>query len=163
MTQLNTIMVGIGDYNATKAKGSAIKTMALGSCIGIVLLDPSSETVGMVHIALPDSSIDLEKSKTKPGYFADTALNILLKRMMECGSKGNIQTMYVKIAGGANVLNNGLDIGNRNILAVKKALWQLGTGPVAEDVGGNFSRTMTAYTDTGAIDLYCPGRGTWNL
>lgn len=160
---VNTVMVGIGDYNAVKSKNSVLKTMALGSCVAIVLLDPASETIGMVHVALPDSSIDVEKSKTKPGYFADTAIPPLLTRMMEFGSKGKILDMYVKITGGANVLNNGMDIGNRNILAVKKVLWQMGTGPVAEDVGKNFSRTVSAYTDTGIIELYCPGRGTWNL
>lgn len=160
---MNTVMVGIGDLNASKAKNTVIKTMALGSCVGIMLLDPISEMIGMVHIALPEASIDIEKSRTKPGYFADTAIDALLRRMANLGSTTRIQDMFTKIAGGANVLNNSLDIGNRNILAVKRALWQLGTGPVAEDVGGNFSRTVSAFTDTGVIELYSPSKGTWTL
>ncbi|HAR62145.1 MAG: chemotaxis protein CheD [Candidatus Margulisiibacteriota bacterium] len=160
---MNNLMIGIGDYNASKAKGVAIKTLALGSCVAVILLDPVTEAIGMAHIALPEASIDFEKSKSKPGYFADTAIIALYRRMGELGSLTKIQDMYIKIAGGANVLNNSMDIGNRNILAIKKILWQMGTGPVAEDVGHNYSRTVTAYTDTGLIEISSHSRGVWNL
>ena len=55
------IVLGIGGIGATNTKGSSLKTYALGSCIAVVILDPQTRTVGMVHVALPDSSIKPEK------------------------------------------------------------------------------------------------------
>lgn len=160
------IMLGIGGMGVTNKAGGAIKTMALGSCVAVVLLDPTSKTVGMAHVALPDSTLNKEKGSNLPGYFADTGIDALLKEMQKLTLKRNIREFYVKITGGANVLrgDNTFDIGKRNVLAIKRILWQkYGTGPVAEDVGGKISRTVTVYTDTGNIEIFCPGKGAWNL
>jgi chemotaxis protein CheD len=140
--------------------------MALGSCVAVILLDPVTKTVGMAHVALPDSALNEEKGITLPGYFADTGIDALIRKMQEATQKKSVRGFYVKITGGANVLkgDNTFDIGKRNVLAIKRILWQkYGTGPVAEDVGGKISRTVTVYVDTGSIEIFCPGKGTWNL
>jgi chemotaxis protein CheD len=80
--------------------------------------------------------------------------------------KKSVRGFYVKMTGGANVLrgDNTFDIGKRNVLAIKRILWQkYGTGPVAEDVGGKISRTVTVYAESGEIEIFCPGKGTWKL
>ncbi|OGV50593.1 MAG: chemotaxis protein CheD [Lentisphaerae bacterium GWF2_52_8] len=162
---MSTIMLGIGDYGASSTPGDIVKTLALGSCVGIILLDPRYKMVGMVHVALPDSSINQKKRDEKPGYFADSALPALLARMKQLGSDGNIKEMYVKLAGGAHVLDasSTFDVGKRNILAVKKALWQYGTGATAEDVGGQISRTIAVFVDAGHTELSSPGRENWSI
>lgn len=162
---MGKILLGIGDYGASCTPGDTVKTLALGSCVAIVLLAPKTRTIGMVHVALPDSTIDLEKAKKKPGYFADTGLPALLQEMKRIGGEDNIKQMYIKLAGGANVLgsNTTFDIGKRNVLAIKKLLWQYGTGAVAEDVEGHISRTVSVDVDTGVIELYCPGRDKWTI
>lgn len=158
-------MLGIGDYAATCTPGDIVKTLALGSCVAVILLDPETKTAGMVHIALPDSTLNMEKSRKQPGYFADSGIAALLAEMNKMGAKQNIRNMYVKLAGGANVLRSSasFDIGKRNILIVKKILWQLGTGPGAEDVGGNISRTVSVAVDTGVVEIFCPGKGSWTI
>ncbi len=160
-------MLGIGDYGASGAQGGIIKTMALGSCVAVIMLDPETKTVGMVHIALPDSSLNKEKREQRPGYFADTGIPALFKNMKDVGAGKDIRKYYVKIIGGANVLKASsvsvFEIGKRNILAVKKILWKNGTGVVAEDTGGNISRTVSVYVKTGAVGIHCPGKGDWNL
>lgn len=162
---MSVIMLGIGDYGATNKSGHKVKTMALGSCVGVVFLDPGARAVGMAHVALPDSSIDPRKKAEKPGYFADTAVPALLEAMRGAGARGELRSMYVKLVGGANVLGSNIsfDIGRRNVLALKKILWQYKTGPVAEDVEGNFSRTVSVDVDTGVIEISCPGKGVWTL
>ena len=150
---------------ATREPGAALKTMALGSCVAIVMLDPATKSVGMAHIALPDSSINSEKRKVKPGYFADSAIPVLLDRMRDSGSFGNPRLMTIKIIGGANVLGSSMifDIGNRNIAAIKSILASYGANVAAEDTGGNNSRTVSVDVDTGSILIYCPGLGQWSV
>lgn len=160
------IMLGVGEYGATATAGGVIRTMALGSCIALIIMDRGTRCVGMDHIALPDSSVSPERAKTLPGYFADTGIPKLMDQMRIVGrSLSKPSNLIVKMCGGANVAdpNNTFNIGKRNVLAAKKILWQYGLGPMAEDVGGSYSRTVTLHRDTGRIILSCPGRPDWEL
>jgi len=160
---MSNIILGVGDYGASNSPGDIVKTFALGSCVAVILLDPATRCVGMVHVALPDSNINRDKARERPGYFADTGIPALLKQMTTLGC--NMRKLTVKLAGGAQIMdpNNTFNIGKRNILAVKKILWQYGMGPVAEDVGANFSRTVSVSTNTGEVVLNTPGRPPWKL
>lgn len=158
-------MIGIGDYGASKTPGDQVKTMALGSCVAVIFLVPKTRCVGMVHVALPESRIDAGKGAAKPGHFADTGIPALFDEIRRVGGAVAMSDVYVKIAGGANVLGstNTFDIGRRNVLAVKKQLWQMGTGPVAEDVEGFISRTVTVDVASGTVELSSPAKGKWTI
>jgi len=162
---MSQIILGVGDYGASNSPGEDVKTFALGSCVSVVLLDPKTRTVGMVHVALPESSINQAKSREKPGYFADTGIPALLAAMVKFGCNPKGKGMVVKLCGGANVMdtNDTFQIGKRNALSIKKILWKYGMGAVSEDLGGNFSRTVTVSVDTGEIILSSPGRPNWKL
>jgi chemotaxis protein CheD len=162
---MSDLILGIGDFGASKTAGTAVKTYALGSCVAVVILDPRTRTVGMLHLALPDSSINPQKVRERPGYFADTGIPRLLSEMTRCSGNGNLKSMVVKLVGGASIMdpNDTFNIGKRNVLAAKKILWAHGMGPVAEDVGGNYSRTVAVSVNTGEISISCPGRGQWKL
>lgn len=155
---MTVLLVGIGEFEATSLPGFSIKTLALGSCVAVIILDPKTHTIGLAHVALPDSSIDADKARTQPGYFADTAIPALLARMAKHGAQG--KGLLVKLAGGASVLNdsNTFNIGKRNALAIKKLLWKYGMGPLAEDLGGEVSRTVEVFVDTGIARISTPGR-----
>ncbi|MBN2642966.1 MAG: chemotaxis protein CheD [Victivallales bacterium] len=157
------LLLGIGDYGSTNRADTEIKTMALGSCVAVVLLDPKTKTVGMVHVALPDSNIQQSHRTFKPGYFADTGIKILLQDMKRFGSSGVLSDMYVKLAGGARVIKaeGVLDIGRRNIEAIKNILIENKIKPVAHDLAGVISRTVTVEVKTGIVRLSCPGRDDW--
>jgi chemotaxis protein CheD len=190
---MNAIVVGIGELDATNAQGGMLKTFALGSCIGVVMLapcpsgiplaqppgahfsgrgvrrgrDPGGKGVrpvaGLLHIALPDSSINPELARQQPGYFADTGIPLLLKKMTEYGC--HYTDLIVKIAGGANIMDpdNTFNIGPRNVIAVKRHLWRYKLGAVSEDIGDSISRTMTVFADSGTIIITSPGNGEWEL
>jgi len=162
---MSDLVLGIGDFGASKTNGAKVKTFALGSCVAVVLLDPKTRTVGMIHIALPESKINPAKVRERPGYFADTGLPLLLERMAAVSGNGNTRTYVVKLAGGASIMdpNDTFNIGKRNVLAAKKILWAHGMGPVAEDVGANYSRTVAVSVDTGEVLISCPGRGQWKI
>jgi len=164
MSNLN--IVGVGGFAASKNPAETIKTFALGSCVAIIMLHPPTRSVGMVHVALPDSAVARGSAGDRPGYFADTGIPTLLNEMAKVGanSPGN-KGMVVKLAGGAKVLdpNNVFNVGKRNILAIKKILWSLGMGAVAEDLGANFSRTVSVEVKTGRITISSPGKKDWHI
>ncbi|MBU2644213.1 chemotaxis protein CheD [bacterium] len=152
MSQIN---VGIGELAVSKMKGEVIKTFGLGSCVAIVVLDPKSRAVGLIHVALPDSTINPEKAKMQPGYFADTGIPYLLREMSKLGSHPKGQGLIIKLIGGAQVMdpNERFNIGKRNILAIKKILWSYNLAVVAEETGGHISRTVDVNVESGRVTI----------
>lgn len=157
------IKVGIADMNVTNGPNKLI-TVGLGSCIGITLYDKIKKNGGLLHIMLPDST--QFNNVTNPYKFADLGVPILLKKIEEMGSvKRNI---VAKIAGGASMFNFSdksmiMDIGNRNAIAVKQSLKDLGIPLVGEDTGGNKGRTVIFDTDNGVVQIRTVGLGIKEL
>ena len=160
---MRAVPIGIGELKVSNVAGDVLRSYGLGSCIGLVVLAPRQRTVGMLHVALPESKINLQLAKDQPGMFADTGIPFLLQEMERLGC--SIGDMVIKIAGGASVMDPGatFEIGKRNILAVKKTLWRYRLGPVAEDVGDVISRTMSVSVDTGIVTVSSPRKGEWDL
>ena len=157
-------IVGLGGIHVSRSPGEIIKTMALGSCIGVVMVAPKQRAVGMAHIVLPESKIDMERARDVPGYFADSGIQALIEEFRKFDVKSN-RDLVVKLAGGASVMdaNRTFDIGKRNVLACRKALWRNHMAAIAEDVGGSFSRTVWVEVNTGRVFVTSPGRGRWEL
>lgn len=148
---MSLINVDIGKFHITGDPNEEIKTYALGSCVALAIYDKKLKIAGLNHIALPESKTDYKRSKQLPGYFADTGVPLFLDEFYKKGSKKN--NLVVKLFGGASIMdpNGYFDIGRRNVLAVKKILWKHGLGPIAEEIGGNISRTVSILTDTGEV------------
>ena len=161
---MNVIYVGVGEYAASKTPGQIVKTLALGSCVAVVILDAKNKSVGLLHVALPESSINKKRAEEKPGMFADTGIPKLLEEMKKLGYDGK-NRLIVKLAGGASIMdpNNTFRIGKRNVLAIRKILWRFRLGAIAEDVGGNISRSVAIDMNTGKVIISSPGRGEWEL
>ena len=160
---MRAVPIGIGELKVSNVAGDILRSYGLGSCIGLVVLAPKQRTVGMLHVVLPESKINLQLAKDQPGMFADTGIPFLLQEMERFGC--SISDMVIKIAGGASVMDPGatFEIGKRNILAVKKTLWRYRLGPVAEDVGDVISRTMSVSVDTGIVTVSSPRKGEWDI
>jgi chemotaxis protein CheD len=154
--------IGIGHLKTTATPGDEIKTYALGSCVAVILYDKKTKIAGMIHIALPDSTVNNEKAKTLPGYFCDTGLPLLLKEFKKLG--GDRKSTVIKITGGSSIMdeNATFDIGKRNGIAVKRFLWKQGLGVMKEDIGGKISRTVSIDTDTGRV-LLSNANNKWEL
>lgn len=161
---MDFIYVGIGELAVSKNPNHIIKTMALGSCVGVMVYDPKGGGAGMLHVALPDSSINQKRAQERPGSFADTGIPALLRAMRKVGYDGKSR-LVVKLAGGASIMdpNNTFNIGKRNILAVKKILWGYRLGAISDDLGGSISRSVSLEVPTGKVTISSPGRGEWEL
>ena len=155
--------VGIGELKTSNTIGDILRVYGLGSCVGVAAMAPRLRAVALLHIALPESKINLGLAQDQPGMFADTGIPFLLEEMGKYGCRP--QELIIKIAGGAAVLEVGdsFEIGKRNILAVKKILWRFRMGPVAEDVGETYSRTMSVDVENGWVVLSSPRKGEWHL
>jgi chemotaxis protein CheD len=157
--------VGIGEIAAASSGEDRIRTLALGSCVALIMLDPSSRCVGMAHIALPDSAVSADDAQKRPGHFANLAVPALLRAMALEGASTDTRAWIVKLVGGASVINagNSFDIGRRNALAIKRALWERRMGAIAEDLGGNHSRNVELDVSEGRVRISSPGRGEWEI
>ncbi len=152
---MKRVVLGVGDLGATADPGEILKTYALGSCVAIAMWDRRRRIAGMAHVVLPDSTKSEGKAKSKPGFFADTAVPELLAKMAALGCDPKGRGVVIRLAGGARMLelSDAFDIGKRNVLAVKKTLWALGLGFQNEDVGGTESRTVELEPGTGKLSL----------
>jgi chemotaxis protein CheD len=158
-----TIYVGVGEYAVSNNPEEVVKTLALGSCVAVIAFCPVKRVIGLLHVALPESTINKKMAEKKPGMFADTGIPQLLQEMKRKGYQGG--RLIVKLAGGASIMdpNNTFNIGKRNVLAVRKILWAYRLGALAEDVGDTISRTVSLDVTTGRVMITSPGRGEWEL
>lgn len=129
-------IIGIGDH---KVGTEPMATVGLGSCVALILYDMKNGIGGMAHVMLPES-----RGKTeKPGKFADTALEILLDELERNGSAKSF--IRAKLVGGAAMFStpsNNLNIGERNINALRDLLEKARITTDKEDVGGTSGRSV---------------------
>ncbi len=159
---MSNITIGISDLNACRAP-DVLVTYALGSCVGICLMDSVAGVGGLSHIMLPDSS-GMSNAATTPMRFADTAIPLLVQKMSLMGA--NRGRMKAKIAGGAVMFATSSDkfnIGDRNVQAVKAVLNSLRIPIVAEDTGLDYGRTVFFYPETGIMEIKAATKPTKHL
>lgn len=152
----------MADLSVTSSPNVLITT-GLGSCVGVSLYDPVKKIGGLAHIMLPGSGRD---NTAKPFKYSEPALEHLLYRIE---SEGAVKRRLVaKIAGGAQMFNlqgelDILQIGKRNVEAVRSFLQNENIPIKGEDVGGNFARTMEFYTSDGLVLVKSFKRGDREL
>ena len=131
-----------------------VYAVGLGSCIGVVMFDPSTKIAGMLHVLLP-SSEGFDMSKNVKTKFADLGVKVLLEAMLKEGARK--QSLWAKMAGGAMMFPSKSDlvgtVGERNIAACRKSIQELGIRLIAEDVGGTKGRTVELNTTTGELKV----------
>ena len=152
------IKVGMADLKTGKAPNT-ITTLGLGSCIGIALWDSTTKIGGLAHIMLPDST--RIRNNSNIAKFADTGITELVRQMEKMGVSR--RHMVAKIAGGARMFEvSGKtsvgNIGEKNALASKAKLKELGIRLVAEDTGLNYGRTVELDCNTGDYIIKAVGK-----
>lgn len=154
---MRQLVVGVGDGGVSRDPDVLIVTYALGSCVAVMLHDPVARVSGLVHYMLPESAASSDKSNARPWMFADTGIERLLRVTLDQGA--DKRRLVVFAAGGAQVMNDNsmFNIGKRNCLALRKALWKFGLVAHAEETGGTVARTVRMEVATGRVWLQIPG------
>jgi len=150
-------VVGVGDAGVSSDPDVLIVTYALGSCVAVMLHDPVTKVSGMLHYMLPESTMSSEETHRRPWMFADTGISYLLRAALDQGA--DKRRLLVFAAGGAQVMSDSsmFNIGKRNCLALRKALWKFGLVAHAEETGGTVARTVRMEVATGRVWLQSPG------
>lgn len=148
---------------ASNDASADLVTYSLGSCLGIMIHDPIAKIGGLLHVMLPDSTIDAMKAQSAPYMFVDTGVPRLFQAVYNLG--GDRRRITLKVAGGAQFLDSAgvFNIGDRNVAALRKILSRNGWTPRVEDVGGVVSRTVRMELSTGKISISRPGSPSYQL
>ena len=152
------IKVGMADLKIAK-NPDILTTLGLGSCIGIAVWDPMTKIGGLAHIMLPDST--KIRNNSNIAKFADTGIDELIRLMLQAGANKN--KLVAKIAGGARMFEvSGAttvgNIGEKNAIASKEKLKQLGIPLLAEDTGLNYGRTVELDCSNGNYLIKAAGK-----
>ncbi len=157
------IKVGMAELDIIQEPG-ILTTLGLGSCVGIILYDPTIKIGGLAHIMLPSSK--QIKNNSNKAKFADTGIQFLFDKMLGKGCQKS--RIIAKITGGSQMFsfqsnNDMMKIGQRNILATKETLNSLNIPIIAEDTGGNYGRTIEFHTTNGKLIIKTIGHGTHEI
>jgi chemotaxis protein CheD len=145
--------VRMGEMFASSRADDELVAIGLGSCIGLAMVDRSAGVAGLAHVVLPDSG-----NATGPsGKFADLAIPALLDLVHRAGARK--ERLEIVLVGGARMfaLGAGLDIGARNIAAVRAALSSVGLSVRAAETGGSSGRTVRVHSDGGIVTVHTAG------
>ena len=157
------IIVGIADLNIAHAPNTLV-TYALGSCVGVCLYDKVNKIAGLAHILIPSSTNGIPQ--LQPARYADTAIPLLIQKMHVAGA--NTQHLTAKIAGGSKMYEittdeRYLDIGRRNVRAVKELLHNLHIPIIADDTHSDCPRTLYFSAKDGSVLVKTDTRKEWVL
>lgn len=160
---MKELVIGVGDGRVSRDADAVLTTYALGSCVAFMVHDPVAQVAGMVHYMLPESPQSQPDRDARPFKFADTAIPLLLRTTLAQGA--DKRRLVVFAAGGAQVMddNSIFNVGKRNCLALRKALWKFGLVAQAEDIGGTSVRTVRMEVGSGRVWLQSPAGKRWEL
>ncbi len=146
-------MARMGQVVFSGPNQTELRCLGLGSCIGLCVMDPALKLACLAHIVLPEST---SANPADPAKFANTAVPYVIQEM---SNKGAVKTrLRAAIVGGAQLFNfenanTTMDVGKRNIEAVKKHLAALKIRLTAEDVGGKVGRSIILDSASGDVTV----------
>jgi chemotaxis protein CheD len=144
------VHVNVGDAAVLQVTG-VLSSIGLGSCIALVLYDRATRIGGLAHILLPHEA--LSRVPGKASKYATTAVTYLLAQMREAAT---LVRPEARLVGGASMFANllkggGINMGERNVIATRRALAAAGVPIVGEAVGGDFGRSVFLDIATGQL------------
>jgi chemotaxis protein CheD len=141
--------VRMGEIAVTADPEQELVARGLGSCVGVVMLDPEAGVAGLAHVVLPEGAHD--PSEDAPAKYADRAVPEMVQRMRAAGASPH--RLRVALVGGASMFPAGrpLDIGPRNQNAVREALAQAKLHCEAAALGGDRGRTLRVRLDDAGV------------
>ncbi len=141
----NIVTIHPGEFYATF--DDVFIATVLGSCISIVLIDPSVGLGGMNHFMLPYFSNTRNESEANPaelGRFGDFAIELLINDMLKKGATR--KRLQAKVFGGGNVLAGGQcdtnKTGENNISFALQYLETERIPIIGNDIGGLLPRKI---------------------
>ena len=154
------VRVKVADY-AVRRGDHVIATIGLGSCVAIALYDRDARVGALAHILLPSAA--MSRDTANPAKFPETIVPLMVREMRELGSLPGAR-IAAKIVGGASmfgqlVAGSGVNVGERNVAAVRDVLAAAGIPLLAEDTGSDYGRSVYFHLDDGRVEVRSLKRG----
>ncbi len=146
-----SIVVKVADLN-TATGDAELVTLGLGSCVAICLHDPVAQVAGLAHILLPNKS--LSRATGNPAKFPQSAVPLLLEKMEALGA--DRARITARLVGGASMFGSlspsgAVQMGERNVVASRQVLEELGVKVTAEATGGTTGRSVRLQANDGSL------------
>jgi chemotaxis protein CheD len=153
---MKEINVGLGEHAVSRSPEDVLVAYGLGSCMGVVMVDPNSHYAGLLHAVLPRASVVSAAGESNPFKYVESGIENLIASLIRNGA--NQSRLVVRLIGGANMLmtsefTRSFDIGTRNIEAARATLGRLKLSIVAAEVGGHTGRTLRVYVANGRVTV----------
>lgn len=145
-----------GEYYISDGGPVQVRTV-LGSCVTVTLFCPVLNIGGITHSLLPFPFPGACHTAETTGRYVDSSIRHVFGRMAAKGV--SFRTMEVKIFGGSQMFSqapskpvqNGLNIGRRNVETALKIIQELGLNITATDVGGIHGRKLVFFPHRGDV------------
>lgn len=152
----------VGEQVSSSNPEDKLIALGLGSCVAVIIYDKISKIAVLSHIALPEKvnppkQMDDISNYNMVGRYATTFLEASLKKIVSLG--GKYQHVEAKIAGGGHMFSelkgnkNIINLGERNVKAVKTELEKHNIEITGEDVLGTSSRSISFNIATGLLTV----------
>ena len=154
--------VEMGETGLERAAGRRLQACGLGACVGLCLYEPQAQVALLIHVVLPQTLPAAGKASASPlpGKCADTALRHALAELARWGGQKHL--VRAALVGGAQIFSpfsassdpaavSRLEIGPRNVAALRDQLARVGVPLCAEETGGHGGRTVTLEAGTGHV------------
>lgn len=161
---MGKIIVEVADFQFSDNPNDILVVPSLGSCVGLMIFDPTIKAGGGVVFVLPDSSeIQNPKLEEKPYMFADTAIINFFQEAIEKGI--HLEQSKRVLVGGGQVLGQAgeFNLGIRNSRAAWDTLSKLELEPTHESMGGAINRSAALHIKTGMVHISVAGKETEQL
>ena len=159
----SVVAVEMGETGLTRASDARLEARGLGACVGLCLYESHARLAVLVHVVLPvtlpPSGLGARTlALPPPGKCADTAVAHALAEIARQG--GQAARVQAALVGGAQIFTDTgsdmgtrsrLEIGLRNVHAVKEELARARVPLCAEDTGGHYGRTVSLDAATGTV------------
>jgi chemotaxis protein CheD len=163
MKELN---IGLGEQAISRNPEDVLVAYGLGSCVGVVMIDPGANLAGLLHAVLPRPADGMGNGEYKSSKYVEGGIEGLIAGMVKEGA--NRSRLVVRIIGGANMLissgmTRSFDIGTRNIEAAQATLSRLKMPIAASEVGGHVGRTVRVYVANSRVTVRVIGQKEFDI
>ena len=140
----------VGEMAVLEGPGTLCAS-GIGSCVIVILYDPTRRVGALAHALLPTSPRPRdEKTCPADAKYVDTAIDAVLERMKASGVKK--KNLEAKIVGGANMFAAfQSNVGGDNVAAARAKLKAEGIELVGEVVGGHIGRSVEFCVASGVV------------
>jgi chemotaxis protein CheD len=148
--ELTKVRILPGEHHVTDDPGRTIVTV-LGSCVSACIRDYAAEVGGMNHFMLPQSESGDWGEATASLRYENFAMERLINDILARGGRRN--SLEIKVFGGANVLQNGSNIGWLNAQFVEGYLAAERLPIAARHLYGIYPRRIHYVPSTGKVSM----------